>query len=84
MKAGDRVADIGCGPGYNAVALVRLVGSGGEVVLVDVQQSMLDRALAHCRREPEPRAKLSTILVREGQVPLEGLPRLRGHVLDAS
>lgn len=42
-RPGDRVADIGCGPGRVAIPLARAVGPGGEVVALDVQAGMLAR-----------------------------------------
>jgi ubiquinone/menaquinone biosynthesis C-methylase UbiE len=46
VKDGMTAADIGCGMGYFSVALAELVGPGGKVLAVDVQQMMLDL----CRR----------------------------------
>lgn len=46
IAEGDRVLEIGCGPGFFTVELARLVGPSGSVVAVDVQQGMLDRVAA--------------------------------------
>lgn len=43
---GMRVLEVGCGPGFFTLELARLVGPSGEVVAVDVQQTMLDRVAA--------------------------------------
>jgi ubiquinone/menaquinone biosynthesis C-methylase UbiE len=41
-KPGMTVCDLGCGNGYHAVRLARLVGSQGRVLAVDVQSEMLE------------------------------------------
>ena len=40
--SGERVVDIGCGPGRVAMRLAEAVGVAGEVIVVDVQAEMLD------------------------------------------
>ena len=42
IRPGDVVADIGAGSGYHTIRLARLVGPGGRVKAVDIQQEMLD------------------------------------------
>jgi protein-L-isoaspartate O-methyltransferase len=42
LKPGDAVADIGCGTGYYASRMARIVGEKGIVYGVDIQQEMLD------------------------------------------
>jgi len=42
VREGMMVADIGCGMGFNAIALARMVGEDGRVIAVDVQDKMLD------------------------------------------
>ena len=42
LKAGDSVADIGCGSGYYTRRLAKAVGTNGVVYAVDIQQEMLD------------------------------------------
>ena len=44
LRPGMRVLDVGCGPGRVTVPLAQAVAPGGEVVAIDVQQGMLDRA----------------------------------------
>ncbi len=41
VRGGMRVADVGCGAGFNTEALARLVGPSGLVVAVDLQPRML-------------------------------------------
>jgi protein-L-isoaspartate O-methyltransferase len=42
LKEGDVVADIGCGTGYYASRMARVIGPKGTVYGVDIQQEMLD------------------------------------------
>ncbi|HWH43404.1 MAG TPA: methyltransferase domain-containing protein [Thermoleophilaceae bacterium] len=51
LRPGERVLDIGAGPGFLAVAMAAAVGPRGSVDGVDVSESMI--ALAR-RRSPEP------------------------------
>lgn len=41
LRAGDRVADLGCGSGAYTIALAREVGDVGQVYAVDVHRDML-------------------------------------------
>lgn len=41
---GQKVLDVGCGPGTDTIPLARLVGDGGRVVGVDWGQEMIDEA----------------------------------------
>lgn len=51
VRAGMRVLDIGCGFGHYTLGMARLVGAEGRVVAVDVQERMLDKAMARARRQ---------------------------------
>lgn len=42
LKAGDVVADVGCGTGYFTLPAARIVGEGGRVYAVDTSRRMLD------------------------------------------
>ncbi len=44
VQAGQRVLDVGCGPGIDTIALARLVRSTGEVVGIDYDEEMLATA----------------------------------------
>ena len=45
---GDRVLDVGCGPGFYCLELSEIVGSSGSVVGVDSSPAMLHLARARC------------------------------------
>jgi arsenite methyltransferase len=49
---GERIVDVGCGPGYYVAELLDTVGSGGSIVGVDGSAQML--AIARRRVEGEP------------------------------
>ena len=42
VSPGDTVIDLGCGGGYFAVALAKMVGDNGHVIAMDLQKEMLD------------------------------------------
>jgi ubiquinone/menaquinone biosynthesis C-methylase UbiE len=42
IRPGMTVMDIGCGPGYFTLAMALMVGPGGRVIAIDMQQEMLD------------------------------------------
>lgn len=64
-RPGDRIVDVGCGPGLLAVDLAAAVGRGGEVLAVDVSESMVAMASRRC-------AELAH--VRTGQAYANALP----------
>ena len=47
-KPGERVLDVGSGPGFLAAAIADAVGSGGAVFGVDISEPLLAVARAHC------------------------------------
>jgi 2-polyprenyl-3-methyl-5-hydroxy-6-metoxy-1,4-benzoquinol methylase len=50
VKEGMTVMDVGCGMGHFAIGMATLVGEGGKVIAVDLQQKMLDVMLKRARR----------------------------------
>jgi len=42
VRPGMTVMDVGCGMGFFAIAMARMVGETGRVIAVDLQQKMLD------------------------------------------
>ncbi len=51
VKAGDTVADIGCGTGFFTRRLARAVSPGGTVYAVDIQPEMLERLQRYASAE---------------------------------
>jgi SAM-dependent methyltransferase len=56
IAPGQTVIDIGCGPGFAAVDLARVVGERGRVVALDKSQRYLDAVAARGVAQIEPRA----------------------------
>lgn len=50
VRAGQVVADVGCGPGFFTIAMARLVGPTGRVIAADVQPEMFEMTRRHARR----------------------------------
>lgn len=50
LRAGQRVAHLGCGAGFYLLPAARLVGKEGQVVGVDIRSDMLAEAEARLRR----------------------------------
>ncbi|MCL4504968.1 MAG: methyltransferase domain-containing protein [Chloroflexi bacterium] len=66
IGAGQRVVDLGCGPGFWTLPLAEKVGAGGTVYALDVSQDMLN-ALAN-RQPPE------TVRLLRSELPAINLP----------
>ena len=65
LNAGQRVVDVGCGPGFWTLPLAEIVGPSGAVWALDVSQEMLDAvasgqppAQVHLLRSELPRINL--------------------------
>jgi len=50
LKPGMIAADIGCGFGFAAIGMARLVGPAGKIIAADVQQEMLDMTMKRAHR----------------------------------
>ena len=48
LKTGERVLDIGCGPGHQVMEMSPMVGPSGKVDGIDVSDSILKIARARC------------------------------------
>jgi len=60
VHAGDRVLDIGCGPGFFARLLAEAVGPKGSVVGIDAAPEMIEYASRKARRLANCRFELGT------------------------
>jgi SAM-dependent methyltransferase len=70
VAPGDRVADIGCGAGYFDPALSSLIGPSGELLLLDVQEEMLHRAVERVREDPSARSAITGVLIADDELQL--------------
>ncbi|MDQ3076663.1 MAG: class I SAM-dependent methyltransferase [bacterium] len=77
IQEGSYVADLGSGSGFYSFAAARLVGGGGKVYSIDVQQDLLSRIknAAHVQ-------KLHNIEVIHGDIERLGGTRLREASID--
>ena len=50
VKPGMTVMDVGCGMGLFSIGMARMVGDGGLVIAVDLQQKMLDGLQKRAKR----------------------------------
>ncbi len=50
VSRGTTVLDVGCGMGFNAIALAQIVGDKGRVIAVDVEPKMLGVLAKRARR----------------------------------
>jgi ubiquinone/menaquinone biosynthesis C-methylase UbiE len=69
VRPGDTVCDLGCGVGYHAVRLAKLVGPTGKVYGVDIQPEMLSRL-----KERAAEAGVDNIFPVLGKADDPGLP----------
>jgi arsenite methyltransferase len=61
LRSGERVVDLGCGPGLLALQMAERVGRGGEIQCIDGSESMLAIAQRRC-------AGMNWVHVRMGDV----------------
>lgn len=52
LRAGERVLDVGCGPGILALEMAHDVGDAGRVCGIDISESMLALAARRCASAP--------------------------------
>ena len=57
--AGERALDVGCGAGTSSLALAALVGPGGQVLGVDISESLIDRARALAPQDTPARFRVA-------------------------
>lgn len=65
FAAGDRLLDLGCGPGFLALDLARKAGSGGRVLGVDSSEAFVAHLRAEARRLELDRVGAEVADVRE-------------------
>jgi len=58
VAPGHRVLEIGAGTGYNAALLDEIVGPGGEVTTVDIDEDLAEAARAHLAAAGRPRVRV--------------------------
>ena len=51
VQEGMRVLDIGCGFGHFAIGMAKIVGPGGRVTALDLQEQMLNKTMSRARRQ---------------------------------
>jgi arsenite methyltransferase len=61
IEPGEQVVDIGCGAGIDSLIAARMVGSGGQVIGVDMTPAMLKKA-----RQAADEAGLDNVIFRQG------------------
>lgn len=57
LRPGQRILEIGTATGYNAALLAHIVGPGGEVVTIDIDQDLIDSAREHLQAAGYPNVK---------------------------
>lgn len=67
LEPGMMVLDIGCGPGRVAIPIAKRVANG-QVVAVDIQPGMLERAQAKARREAVTNIRFVQACAGEGKL----------------
>ncbi|HHE46390.1 MAG TPA: class I SAM-dependent methyltransferase [Bacteroidetes bacterium] len=50
LKPGMTAADIGCGMGFSAIGMAKIVGPGGRVIAADLQPEMLNVTMKRAKR----------------------------------
>jgi ubiquinone/menaquinone biosynthesis C-methylase UbiE len=53
IRSGDAILDLGSGTGRNICVMMKVLGSTGRVVGVDISQEMLQQARQQCRAYPQ-------------------------------
>ncbi|HEX6817164.1 MAG TPA: methyltransferase domain-containing protein [Ktedonobacterales bacterium] len=68
LKAGDSLADIGCGPGFFTIPAAELVGPDGQIVAADIQGEMLTTVRVRAAEQGLHNVRL--VKASESDVPL--------------
>lgn len=70
VKPGMTVLDIGCGMGFFSLGMARMVGVGGKVISIDLQEKMLKILMKRAQRR-RLSERIESRLVDERPVPVE-------------
>jgi ubiquinone/menaquinone biosynthesis C-methylase UbiE len=68
LRPGMKVLDVGCGPGRVTLPVARQVGPQGEVVAMDIQAGMLDRARKKAQAADQTNIQFLHAAIGEGQL----------------
>ena len=68
VRESDTVVDTGCGPGFLTLPAARLVGPGGHIYAVDIEQKMVD--LVRARAAEDGLGHVTALLGAPDSVPL--------------
>lgn len=68
LQPGMRVLDAGCGPGRVTIPIAKALGVQGEVVAIDIQQQMLDRARAKAQAAGLTSIQFRQAAIEEGKL----------------
>jgi cyclopropane fatty-acyl-phospholipid synthase-like methyltransferase len=71
VRDGMTVADIGCGMGYFSVAMAKMVGPGGTVFSVDLQEKMLEHLMKRAVKAGV-QDRITTILAAADDIKVTG------------
>ena len=71
VREGMTVADIGCGMGYFSVAMAKMIGPGGRVLSVDLQEKMLEHLKKRAVRA-RIQDRITTILAEPDDIKITG------------
>ncbi len=71
LKAGMKVLDAGCGPGFFTLDMARMVGGTGRVIACDLQQGMLEK-LNDKIRDTEMERRITLHRCREDRIGVSG------------
>ena len=71
VREGMTVADIGCGMGYFSVAMAKMIGPGGRVLSVDLQEKMLEHLKKRAARA-RIQDRITTILAEPDDIKITG------------
>jgi SAM-dependent methyltransferase len=72
ITVGQRVLDIGAGPGYAAIDLAEIVGPAGEVVALERSQNFIRAMEASCRERSLTNVRIYELDLMQNELPTAG------------